>query len=79
MLHADLNRKLSDLVLRIISLDAECLGVWLLPLLPVLNENMLKKHIKSLLRRSKNNQAGIVSLYAHYLGLEMSGVFQKSI
>ena len=70
VLHADLNRKLSDLVLRVIPLDSKCLGVWLLPLLPVLNENVLKKHIRSLLRRSKNNEAGIVSIYAHYMGLE---------
>ena len=70
VLHADLNRKLSDLVLRIFPLDAQYLGLWILPLLPVLNENVLKKHIKTLLRRSKNNEAGIVSLYAHYMGID---------
>ena len=70
VLHADLNRKLSDLVLRVFPLDAKYLGVWLLPLLPVLNENVLKKHIKNLLRKSKNNEAGLVSLYAQYMGID---------
>ena len=78
VLHADLNRKLSDLVLRTFPLDAQYLGAWFLPLLPVLNENVLKKHIKSHLRRARKNEAGLVSLYAQHMGLDHQRCIAKA-